>query len=121
MQFKSPDEPDLAPFQGQYCWMGVPDIIITDRAYDELSQVVDINALNNQSDINMMNSMKNAQNVTPRFSSPHITRQYIKDLVSINLFAKTFTTHMPMGLCIPSTCKAQDIELAINKGMLFHN
>ncbi|CAG2102301.1 unnamed protein product [Medioppia subpectinata] len=105
LQLQSPNAPNIKEFSGQYCWLGAPNIALNERTFDELGTLVNWTELNEQIKNNSASYMRTQDNKTERFKPLKVT----------STFANTFTTDMPMGLCLPTTCRPQDIEFALNK------
>ena len=118
LSFESPlFDTDLPKFKGQYCWLGIPDIVLNDKTYDELQLEANITSINERISEMRTKRSKNEYNESSRMAAFSISRQLIHEFISINAYQKTFVTGLPVGICIPNTCRPQHIQYAINKSL----
>ena len=109
LEFKIPDY-ELNSRQniiGQYCNLGVPNL--HNRRDQQETVITELNQYFSSLNITTLNDY--------RIMKYKWAREQFFQIVTTNKFQKTFDTKLPIGICIPKTCKPQDIESALNRGL----
>jgi hypothetical protein len=97
--------------RGKYCSLGLPNMMPTHKQYK--ANPFDTFVLDR---INMIiDKMKTRRNSTmqTKFKFTQIT---VEDITEIFDYGEKIAK-LPMGICLPTNCSAQDIEKVINKGL----
>ena len=118
LSFKSPEYEEFSQISGQYCWMGSPRFLPNYEQYKKNpipdwalklwaeTALSSFNKNSSEKKSSRDNSIK-ASNL-PRFAMEIMfTFDYIDPI----------NARISSGICLPKSCKPQDIENAINKCM----
>ena len=112
---KSPEEGnDLLPISGQFCWLdtnnGLPDNLQyeLDILNETLMQEVYEKFSKDFANSTLKNRVK-------------ISKQIIREMIDLFEYNNRIGAKLSIGLCIPSTCRTEDLELVINKSTILMN
>ncbi|XP_054166931.1 nose resistant to fluoxetine protein 6-like [Oppia nitens] len=103
--------------RGQYCWVGIVNMEAKGDTYEQLTKEINIIKLNENLKEFHHKSTTDDFNRTVRVKTFKIGRKMVADFIALLTYGKTFEGHLPTGICLPNTCKIQDIEYAMNKVM----
>ncbi|XP_054166927.1 nose resistant to fluoxetine protein 6-like [Oppia nitens] len=101
--------------RGQYCWVGIVNMEVKGDTYEQLNKEINFIKLNERLRKMHDNYGTDDFNRTMRMKALQISREMVADFIAIMSYGKTFDNHLPIGICLPNTCKIQDIEYAMNK------
>jgi len=118
LSIRSPEEKDKPIIRGQYCALGMSDLLPPKDSYTPGEPIDDyLFALINS----RLNSSKGLQ-INPmakkHFTSDkklNIKPQIIEEFLEIIDYIKAFNIRLPTGFCLPTTCDPKDVEFAVNK------
>ena len=123
LSIESPEEKDKPTIRGQYCTIGMPDILPDSKSYT-LGEPLDLSIfdlINEQMNetIKDHKSWPTSRKYFDETGKVHVKPEFVESYLNSYEFYKNlrqkYGFKTPMGFCLPSACDPKDVEYAINK------